>query len=376
MTKPTVMRQELRQSICRELQERFFRKFPSGSITTSAGTTTTAIDTKLASTPNDTDFWVGDWYYAASGSSGNIGATREIVSWNSTGHTLTLEYALPAIIASSDGYEIHSIWTPEEVHRAIDRAIDAGSKAFFDTVTDETLIICEDKLAYDLTGLTIVPWIVTKVLIEQNSSARTGNVTSAAAGTLLDTDVDFSDLDSDWKVSIYSGTGAGQLRDVSTITGTTQINVTPNWTTTPDSTSSYTTWNPTEEKSPWYRIMAARFDSKEFPNKLYLSQDYSMMRGLRMRLEYATRPSALSADSDTTVVPKEYIINKACAYLYGTRIGDNRSDRQKNTAMEAYYTQKAELYLRENAFRMGDKTVWQEQDTFNYNTPSDNPLNW
>lgn len=376
MTRPTVSRQILRQAVARELQMRFFRRFPTGSTLTSTGSTTTAIDSKLPTTA-DSDYWVGDWFYATSGSSGNIGKMREIVLWNSTGHTLTLDAALPSTTTINDGYEIYSRWTPEELNQAINRSIEAGSKGFFDQVTDESLIICENKMTYDLSTLTTTPWLISSVWAETNPDPKRGEVTAADATSITDSDADFTGTDTDYIVSIYDGKGAGQQRNVASLTGTTKVNVTA-WTTTPDTTSKYTLWDPTSEQGNiWHKIMAARFNAKEYPDKMYLSDTYSNLKGLRLRVLYAAKPTALSADTDVTYVPQEYIVNKACAILYGMKIGDNRSDRQKNTALEQDYALKAENYMRENAFRVSDRTLWQEREvsgTINYT--DGNPMGW
>lgn len=68
-----------------------------------------------------------------------------------------------------------------------------------------------------------------------------GTATAGAVGSITDTKLNY--VNSFWKggtISIVSGTGIGQKRDISGFTQATGvITVTPNWTTTPDTTSVY-----------------------------------------------------------------------------------------------------------------------------------------
>ena len=69
-----------------------------------------------------------------------------------------------------------------------------------------------------------------------------GTATAGAAGTLTDT-LNRKEIDDFWTggvISIFSGTGVGQKRDVSDfVQSTSVISVSPNWTTNPDNTSIY-----------------------------------------------------------------------------------------------------------------------------------------
>ena len=65
-----------------------------------------------------------------------------------------------------------------------------------------------------------------------------GTATSAAAGTLVDSTANFTG-DENYHVRITGGTGSGQWRRISSLTGTTQLNITPNWDITPSTDSTY-----------------------------------------------------------------------------------------------------------------------------------------
>jgi hypothetical protein len=306
-----------------------------------------------------------------------LGDVRLITDF--AGGTLTPERALSAAPLAGDAYEIHDRFSAHEIHSAIDRALFEARNAFFDVVTDETLILEEDKLIYDLTGLSVSPWIILKIWLERNSTAMQGEVDSATSTTITDNDGDFSDVDSNWKIGIYSGTGTGQLRDVASVSDQT-ITVSAAWTTTPDDTSGYTLWDPTDQEWDWYRLRAVRFDQKEYPSYLYLTRRYSSLYGLRIRLQYLAHPSALTSDTATTVVPEEYIVHKALATLYRSRAGDNRVDRQKYLLLADYHDELATKYKSENAFSIPEGTLWEAKDlTWDSSThpvTSENPLDW
>jgi hypothetical protein len=366
MTKPTWTRTQLRRAIMQETGMEFYRRFPSGSATTAVGTVDSVIDSHLAQSDN---FWKNGWIYVVDKQ--NAGEVRPIIQSESASKTLFLEYDLPYAPAIGDAYEIHQSWNAHEIHGAINQAIQDGSKAFFETVTDETLLLQTDKLSYELSSLVKSPWIVCKMWLETSLSARRGMATSATATSLVDTAMDMSDVTSNWKVSIYAGKGTGQIRSIASLTGTHQINVTA-WTTTPDATSRYTIWNPMEQETDWMRLYAVRFDQKEFPTLFYIPQDYYSSLGLRFRLEYIVQPSELTVEGSTTVIPRDYVVNKACAILYGMRVKDARADRQRYTQLEQTYLQKAEKFMSENAFRMPDRTIWQSHQ---YISPSVDPFN-
>jgi hypothetical protein len=78
--------------------------------------------------------------------------------------------------------------------------------------------------------------------LRKSNAQRAGTATSASSSTLVDT-ARLKDSDDFWKggtIDILSGTGSGQRRVVSGFTqSSSTVNVTPNWATTPDSTSTY-----------------------------------------------------------------------------------------------------------------------------------------
>lgn len=369
MARPTVTRAALRRKIGRELSMSFFRRWDTKSGATSDSDFSIITDTDL----NQQDgFWTYMWFYNPV-----TGEMRQISEHNAEGHQLLLEYPLSANHASTDVYEIHEKVNPLDIHDAINRAVRSGFPNFFDMVTDDTLVLQEDRLEYGLDGLAVAPWIISGVFIEQNSTAITGTATAGAAtsvtapGTMVLTDVK-----SGWNVSVYDGTGRGQVRTVSGVIGQV-VSVTAAWTTNPDSTSKICIWNPDEQYQSWYRMTQVRFNSKEWPDIMEFSTRWSGTYGMRIRLIYAARPLDMTTDASTTIVPEEYIIDKAMAFLYDGRMGDTRVDRSRFAQLAQEREQRAEIYARKRAFRISDIPMWQEHEQAGPRRSMDtNPLGW
>lgn len=360
----TVTRTELRRAICQELHMPFMRRTNGYSVVGANPTTTTITDTNLA---QEDDYWKGQWWYNVTQDH-----VRKIVRFIASSDTLKFEYPV-AIPVAGNIYEIHSIFNAFEIHGAINRAIEDAFPAFFDYISDYTNIIQEDTLRYQISNLIHVPWKVTKVWVEHNEEKITGTATSGGASTLTDSGSKFGEVTSGWLVSIYGGTGTGQIRIVDSATAT-EITVTSAWTTNPDSTSKYMVWDPSSETMQWEQVLSARFDSKEYPTYLYLTKSFPNSIGLRMRLEYITRPIPLVAESSTTVVPKEFIINKALSILFGQKVNDNRADRNRFANLEEYRRQLAEQYRAARAFEQPSITVWQPSKTLLSYSNMENPF--
>lgn len=381
MALPTTSRATLRRAICSELGMEFFRRYGgTGYLTCDSGSTVSKVIDSDLTQPQD--FWKNHWvYFPADGSTGTasalVGEVRQITSFVNSENACLVDRDYSVAPVSTLQYEIHDVWNATEIHNAINRAIRDAVPNFFKIVNDETLVLKEDTLEYDISGLTYRPWIISEVYIERPHSSMTGTVTSSDATSLTNTSEDFSDVTSNYVVSIYDGTGAGQLRNVSSGDADGKLNITAAWTTNPDTTSKYRTWDPTDQQDEWFRVTSLALDQSEYPDEIRFSNPYERLWGARIRLVYATDPLELSSDSDTTVVPQEFVIYKAIAYLAGSRTWGRTGDRDKYAVLEQTMNAKAEMFREKMAFRM-DTTLWQESDVSNPGSRSldNDPLGW
>jgi len=366
MSEPTVSLTTLRRAIARELEMPFFRRYKAGFLDVDSGSTTSLVDSEL--TQKD-KFWNGAWVYRV--------ATQEsslITNFNVSTNEIVLEVPITTF-ASGDDYEIHSIWNAYDIHEAINQSIRDSRRIFFENVTDETIVIEEDKLAYVLTSLAAVPQFIHKVWLEQPTSVKRGTVVSSTStATTLENSGILSDVDSNWKISIYAGTGKGQIRSVVSVASA--IATVAAWTTTPNSTSKYALWNPTQQRNDWYPWHALRYDStKEFPDLLYFSRSPIDFQGLRIRLEYTAMPAELSDEDDTTIVPESYLVPAAISKLHSRKVKDTKVDRELHFAESKRYLEMAESWMVRNAPHRPDSNIL-DQHSGVYQPDTMNPLNW
>jgi hypothetical protein len=367
MAEPNVTLATLRRAIAKELNMRFFKRYKNGYLDADSGDTASMIDADL--TQKD-KFWNGSWIYRVASQEVSL-----ITNFNTTTNELSLEVPVTTF-ASGDDYEIHDLWNAYDIHEAINQAIRDVRRIFIETITDETLIIEEDKLAYSLSGLDRAPFMIHKVWIEQPGSVRRGVAVDGTFSALeVSSNSELVGIMNGWLISIYGGTGAGQLRTVSVANGV-EITPTEQWTTIPDDTSKWAAWDPNEQINDWYPWTALRYDStKEFPDTLYFSRRPIDFQGLRVRLEYSAYPAELSAEDDTTTIPQSYLVPAAVAKLHGKKVGDTKVDRELHFAESRRYAEIADGWLIRNAPHRPDKTIL-KQHSGAYQPDAHNPLNW
>lgn len=363
---PTYTLQQLRRAIAKELEMPFFKRYKNGFLVADSGSVQTLVDSDL--TQKD-KFWLNAWVYRI--------ATQEaspVINFDATQNQLTFEVPITAF-AASDQYEIHSMWGAYDIHEAINQAIRDSRRIFFETITDESIIIEENKLAYAIGGLDRVPYMIQKVWLEQPATVKRGNIVSATStSATLPPGVVPPNLTDNWMISIYAGTGKGQVRQLTSTDGISAVGV-ATW-TTPDSTSKFALWNISSQIYDWYPWHAVRYDStKEFPDLLYFSHRPVDFVGLRIRLEYVSLPIELTTETSTTVIPESYLMPAAIAILHGRRVGDNKTDRELHFAESRRYQEKAEAWLVRNAPHQPDNNILRQSSMSYQPNPSD-PLNW
>lgn len=368
MAEATSTRKTLRRAVASELQMPFFRKFSAGELALDASSTTThIIDAALNQKEN---YWSGHWFYDVATSEVSL-----IRAFSAASKAFELETALAATPTTGDKYEIHTMWNAIDIHNAINRAISIGSRIFPETIVDKTFVFCEDKMEYDLSGLAKKPFLILRAWAEKPSILIRGQAASGGASslTISEASTTLSGVSAGYLISIYAGTGMNQVRIVSTVAGQ-QVNTSVAWTTAPDSTSKYAIWNPNQQRYDWNRLDIFYTDSDEFPDTLSLRTRLPYYYGMRMRLEYLYVGAELATDADTTVVPKEFVVDMACAILHGNKLGDTKVDRDLHFAENKRYSDMAQAYILNNAPRMPSSTIpSSEASTFMDN---EDPLDW
>jgi len=366
MAEPTTTLQQLRRAIGRELEFPFFKRYKAGFLEADSGTTRSLVDTDLAQKDK---FWNGAWVYRIASQEAS-----QITNFNASADELVLEVPITTF-AASDDYEIHNIWNAYDIHEAINASIRDSRQIFFETVTNETLVIEEDQLEYSLSTLAKTPHMIQKVWLEQPTSVRRGVVFSATSTTIgVPTLGDATGVDTNWKISIYAGTGSGQIRSIAGVNGI--LFDVAAWTTIPDVTSKYALWNPTQQIQDWRPWHAVRYDSmKDFPDVLYFSQRPVDFQGLRIRLEYVALPAELSAETDATVIPASFLVPAAISKLHGRKVKDTRVDRELHFAESRRYKEMADEWMIRNAPHRPDSNILSQAFT-GYQPSSVDPLNW
>lgn len=338
MATPTVTLTELRRAICRELRMPFFRRVGSYSEADSGSTATKIIDASL----NQRDkAWNGSFVYWV-----DTQVSSPILAFNANDHSLLLEKSVGETPAAGDDYEIQSIWSADEIHETINRAIKTSRQTFFSPTINETMCMVENVLQYDISGLSVVPWILNKVYIEYPMNAIRFDAASGAAATVTaPAGIDLTDVNSTWFVTVYEGPGAGQVRAVVSVAS--QVITVAAWTTQPTSASKIAVFDPV--KSSWYPVHKFHLSSIEYPQFLRLNNRNPQFVGGRFRLEYLGVSSELSTEASTTIIPEEYLINKVCSLLHGQVLNGTKSDKEAHYAEFKRYQEEADSFLIRNA---------------------------
>lgn len=335
---PTISLQELRRAICRELRMPFFRRVGQYSESDAGSTATKIIDASLTQPDK---YWNSSFVYWIDTQTSSL-----IRSFNANNHELMLEKSVGETPTTGDDYEIHSIWNAEDLHEAINRAIKTSRQSFFRSVIDETSCIKEDILEYDISGFSVTPWVINKIYIELPSNVIKFIASAGAATTVTaPANVDLTAVNNTWIVTIYNGTGAGQVRNVVSVAG--QIITVATWTTNPDSTSVMAVFDPSE--SSWYPMHRFHTDALEYPAKVRLAMRNPDFYGGRFRYEYLGVSAELTTEVSTTIIPEEYLVNKACSILHGQVLNGTKADKEAHYAEFKRYQEEADSYLVRNA---------------------------
>jgi len=387
MAEPTYTRKELRRAICTEARMEFYRRYPncelqftkSGDTNAASNSTDIFYCTKLRQADG---VWADQYIYVLSSDSSRDGLERMIADWHRASGALYLEWPCDTdqVPTTDDKFEIISLWSPSFLHKKINDVIRDEFRVYPNVVTDESIVIQEGKLEYDLTGLVPLPWQILQVYVERTTSGLYGVITnwSTDGSQFGDTTMDLSGVDTNWKVSFYYGSGAGQLFSIQSVdTAAGLITPAVPATNLPGTDTKLMLWDPTDQDLAWYPYLYCRFDQTEFPDKLYLYEDPSASYGLRFRLVYLAQSTELIADSDVTTVPQYFIVHKVLAMLHDSLSEDNRVDARRHTEIAEKHDQLARDFAMRNPRRLPQRFLWQEPGSYATGRALQvNPLDW
>jgi len=386
MAEPTVARSTLRKAIARTARMQFFLRYPAGSLTFTAGgdSNASANDaevwycTKLTQAEG---WWTNAYIYTTSTDTDRNNVERRLVDFNADADALYLEYPCETaeIPTTDDTFELYDIWPPTQIHDAINDSIRDSWQEFPEVLVDETLVVEEDKKEYDISGLSRTPASVLQVYVERSQSRRQGVISTVTdSDEFGDTSMDLSDVTSTtWRASVYKGTGAGQLFTIASASTTTQLfTVETSAVVNPDTTSKIVVWDSGDEDLNWYRVHALRFDRFDYPNKMYIQGEPSASWGLRYRMIYVPEPDEMTADTDTTVVPRFFILHKALSILHDSLVEDNRADSRRHMEIAENHDRLARDYALRHPRRYPSFTLWSEGQISEGYGIDPNPLGW
>ncbi len=378
MSEPTTTLKNLRHAIARAERLVFFRLYGTGDVALTG--TPTALELPSSALAQVDDYWRGNWVYITSGA--QSGQERKIKRFSDAGDKAVLEYPLPGAPNAGDRIEIYDLWPPSIIHAAVNRAIERAGRIFSDSVVDTTLVTEENKLRYDLNGLTKKVHRLQKVQIERSAQSVTGVLDSVTvSGTnLLLADarvVTADDQFNSWLLTTYAGTGAGSYATVSAtaLSGHTLTVPASSFTVAPAAGTKYRLTNLAYQTIDYLDIQYRSTDNPDYPDTLILESVTPAYYGCRLRLVYTALPLPLEHDDDTTIIPQEIIIARTCAYLHEDLLRDTRADMGRNKQLADYFHQQADSYTQQNYPTRGAS-----QQTFQGNLGISpdviNPLNW
>lgn len=250
-----------------------------------------------------------------------------------------------------------------------DTTPDTTSKFVIEKTGAAHIVICSSQVDYPLPGGCTH---IYEAWIELPDVEESGTATAATTTTLTDSGQSWTaDEHIGRYIVIYDGTGRGQTRLITDNT-TTAVTV-GTWSITPDTTSKYKIKEPTEltsdvyeQSQPWSRIYNAYIDIAGG----FIRLPGQHTEGAWVRLKYETAPSELTATSDVTDVPEEYILLEGEAWLWRRKIGkvDNARARYEIARREA------EGYAVTHRRRRPYGTLWQWDDEEQWQHPWDSPF--
>lgn len=374
MARTTLTRKQLRKLICTELLMPFYQRFGETDITVSNYASKSVTVNALNQT---NDFWNNQWIYIP-----EINFTDKIVDWVQSTHVLVLESGSD-LITSGMSVEIIRDFSAVELHQAINRALGNSYPAFFDMTTNYTLVLCEDKLEYDLSNLSPAISRIASISVERPANNIYATVTQVEEVTVgsdtfcdMTVDVDTSEVTSDWLMSNYSTLTGGAWRNLvsSPSAGVVRV-LTPLGTNIFFAGDKVMLWNPKVQEYHWDDLVDYNANAFEFPSWIQFHYLDDSFYGCRLLINYVKVPGGLAAEDDETIVPSGYAVPAALSLLAATRINDIRVDRQKWAIIQQQAAAEAQNFRELNYFRT-TPTQYRNPKTHQSSRSDPNPMDW
>lgn len=308
-------RTTLRRNLGKRLGQPFFRKFGGVAGAASAnGTTTTLVDTsRLREGEN---YWRGSYIYLPT-----TDEIREISAFSNG--TIVWHAPIASATTASQAYEVWSQFTPQEVHEALNRALQSGWPQLFMTTVDESVPIQTDKgFVYTLPTTNTIRRLCEVWMMVYPSV--TGTVTSTGTNVQVkDTGASFDSDDVGSYVAIYEdgGSATGDIRQVSTVDSGTQITVSTAFTAILPTSTKYRLFDKTHTDGWQMMLNNWMVDAEDFPTTIWFSEHFFGYEGFPLKLIYEHEYTSLAAEASTTNCPEEYLYNQAMVYLHTLRLG-------------------------------------------------------
>jgi hypothetical protein len=253
-------------------------------------------------------YWKSYWAYISdtTDEAAPEGEEAMVTAFTARTTTLSLAPALTAAVGAGDTYELRRFWSATAIHAAIDHALEEAAVQFPNDSEDETVVIQEDVLDYTIPST--IDYVYSVSLLNHEVLYRS-TATAGAALSLTDSTQAWTvNALAGMEVAVYSGTGAGQYRTISSNTATA-LTVSVAWVTNPDSTSKYLVKDLTDEVP----IVTRLTNYIDIGGKLHFRQ--LLDEGQRLRIAYRPLHVTLATDAATTTLPKTYVVYRAAQEL-------------------------------------------------------------
>ncbi|MFX1300367.1 MAG: hypothetical protein ACFFDE_05435, partial [Promethearchaeota archaeon] len=231
---------------------------------------------------------------------------------------------------------------------AVNRAIEQAKGWWMEAMRDESLIIVERELEYDLPSDCEV---ILEINLENVDVVETGTATGGSTTTLEDSSKnwDTDEFANGYTLVIYDGTGEGQSADI--VSNTSNTLTFGTLSTAPDSTSRYKIKDVAKEELPWRAITEFSWDRHiQATPKLHLYHYYDA--GMALQIRYLRYPQQLTSDSESTTIDEDYIRFEGLSYLCETMASRATGESAERLLREAdRWHLKAQEYRRSHPYR-------------------------